>query len=62
MIEAKQKVLGDRLTYRMIGCSVLEDGWLEEIRSLQDENILFLAEGLLMYLPQAEVVGPALAM
>jgi len=57
VIEAKQKVLGDRLTYRMIGCSVLEDGWLEEIRSLQDENILFLAEGLLMYLPPAEVVG-----
>jgi methyltransferase (TIGR00027 family) len=57
VIEAKQKVLGDRLTYRMIGCSVLEDGWLEEIRSLQDENILFLAEGLLMYLPPADVVG-----
>jgi methyltransferase (TIGR00027 family) len=57
VIEAKKKVLGDRLTYRMIGCSVLEEGWLEEVRSLQDENILFLAEGILMYLPPAEVVG-----
>jgi methyltransferase (TIGR00027 family) len=57
VIEAKKKVLGDRLTYKLIGCSVLEDGWLEEARSLQDENILFLAEGLLMYLPPAEVVG-----
>ena len=57
VIEAKKEVLGDRVTYRMIGCSVLEKGWLEEIRALQDENILFLAEGLLMYLPQAEVVG-----
>ena len=57
VIEAKRNVLGDRLTYRMIGCSVLEEGWLEGVRSLQDENILFFAEGLLMYLPPAEVVG-----
>ncbi len=57
VIEAKKKVLADRLTYRLIGCSVLEEGWLEEVRSLQDENILFLAEGLLMYLPPADVVG-----
>ncbi len=57
VIEAKKKVLADRLTYKTIGCSVLEDGWLEEVRSLQDENILFLAEGLLMYLPPAEVAG-----
>jgi methyltransferase (TIGR00027 family) len=56
VIAAKKKVLGDRLTYRMIGCSVLEEGWIEEVESLQDENILFLAEGLLMYLPPAEVV------
>ena len=57
VIEAKKKVLGDRLTYRLIGCSVLEEDWFEEVRSLQDENILFLAEGLLMYLPPADVVG-----
>ena len=57
VIEAKKNVLGDRLTYRLIGCSVLEEGWLEEVRLLQDENILFLAEGLLMYLPPADVVG-----
>ncbi len=57
VIEAKKNVLGDRLTYRLIGCSVLEEDWFEEVRSLQDENILFLAEGLLMYLPPADVVG-----
>ena len=57
VVAAKKKVLGERLTYRVIGGSVLEDGWIEEVRSLQDENILFLAEGLLMYLPQADVVG-----
>jgi methyltransferase (TIGR00027 family) len=57
VIEAKKNVLGDRLTYRMIGCSVLENDWFNEVRSLQDENTLFLAEDLLMYLPPADVVG-----
>jgi methyltransferase (TIGR00027 family) len=57
VIAAKKKVLGDRLTYKMISGSVLEEDWIEEIRSIQKENILFLAEGLLMYLPQAEVEG-----
>jgi methyltransferase (TIGR00027 family) len=56
VIEAKEKVLGDIANYTTIGCSVLEDRWVEEIRSIQAENILFLAEGLLMYLPKADVV------
>jgi O-methyltransferase involved in polyketide biosynthesis len=57
VIEVKKHVLGDRLTYRLIGCSVLEEDWVDEARSLQDENVLFLAEALLMYLPPADVVG-----
>jgi O-methyltransferase involved in polyketide biosynthesis len=42
--------------YPMIGCSVLEERWVEEIRSIQAEDVLFLAEGLFMYLPKPEVV------
>jgi O-methyltransferase involved in polyketide biosynthesis len=42
--------------YPMIGCSVLEERWVEEIRSIQSEDVLFLAEGLFMYLPKPEVV------
>jgi O-methyltransferase involved in polyketide biosynthesis len=57
VIAAKKKVLDDRLTYRTIDGSVLEEGWIDEVRSIQTEAILFLAEGLLMYLPQAEVIG-----
>ncbi len=57
VIEAKKQVLGNIATYRMIGCSVLEDGWVQEIGSLQTERILFLAEGLFMYLPKPDVVG-----
>jgi methyltransferase (TIGR00027 family) len=57
VIEAKKQVLGDIASYRMIGCSVLEDGWVEEIESTQTETVLFLAEGLFMYLPKPNVVG-----
>lgn len=56
VIEAKKQVLGDIANYRMIGCSVLEDGWVEEIQSIQNETILFLAEGLFMYLPKPDVI------
>ena len=39
----------------MIGCSVLEEKWIKEILAIQNKNVLFLAEGLFMYLPQNEV-------
>ncbi len=57
VIEAKKQVLGDFATYRMIGCNILEDGWVEGIQSIQNKTILFLAEGLFMYLPKPDVVG-----
>ena len=62
VIAAKKKVLADigpqpLRPYPMIGCSVLEDEWLNEIRSRQDQRVLFIAEGLFMYLPKGEVVG-----
>jgi methyltransferase (TIGR00027 family) len=66
VIAAKRKVLTDvkphstgphRMgPYPMIGCSVLEERWVKEIRSMQAEDVLFLAEGLFMYLPKPEVV------
>lgn len=56
VIAAKEAVLGDLITYPMIGCSVLAERWVGEIQALQAEPILFLAEGLLMYLPKAAVI------
>jgi methyltransferase (TIGR00027 family) len=56
VIAAKKKLLADVAPYPMIGCSVLEEGWVEEIRSIQAQDVLFLAEGLFMYLPKPEVV------
>jgi methyltransferase (TIGR00027 family) len=55
MIDLKKEILGDRIPYEMIGCSVLEDEWIERIATRQSEKILFLAEGLLMYLPPDDV-------
>ena len=56
LIEVKKELLGDAAAYRMIGCSVLDKKWMMEAHRIQDRNILFLAEGLLMYLPEPEVI------
>ena len=55
VIEAKKEILGNKLDYLVIGCSILEERWIEEILTFQNDNVLFLAEGLFMYLPQQEV-------
>jgi methyltransferase (TIGR00027 family) len=57
MIESKRQVLGDMITYDMIGSSVLDKEWVIKIQSLQSEKVLFLAEGLFMYLPRAGVMN-----
>ncbi len=57
VIEVKKKVLGDATTYTMIGCSVLEDDWIKGILSMQKQHVLFLAEGLFMYLPKDSVIN-----
>lgn len=56
VIEAKKEVLGDIVEYGMIGCSVLDKDWIEQIASKQKERVLFLAEGLFLYLPEKDVV------
>ena len=56
VISLKKELLGETVPYRMIPGSVLETGWMEEVRAMQVEKVLFLAEGLLMYLPEKEVV------
>lgn len=56
VIEAKRKILAHHITYPTIGCSILEDYWVKEIQRIQTENVFFIAEGLLMYLPPADVM------
>ena len=56
VIEVKKQVLGDIAQYLMIGCSVTDEAWIQKILSIQRDNILFIAEGLFMYLPRDEVI------
>lgn len=55
VIELKREVMKERLEYELIGCSVLDPAWIERVTAKGNRNVLLLAEGLFMYLPQAEV-------
>jgi len=57
VVAAKKSVLGDLVTYPLIGGSVLEEDWLEQVSARQQKHVLFLAEGLFMYLPDDGVRG-----
>ena len=57
MDKDKKKILDDIITYTMIGCSVLQEDWIRTILSLQKEYVLFIAEGLFMYLPKDDVIS-----
>lgn len=53
VIALRRKLYDDRGGYRMIGSSVTENTWLDEIPA--DRPMLMVAEGLLMYLTEPEV-------
>ena len=53
VIDLRRRIYPERGRYQMIGASVTEDGWLEDIPA--DRPVLIVAEGLLPYLTQADV-------
>ena len=53
VIALRRKLYDDRDGYRMIGSSVTDDAWLDEIPT--DRPMLMVAEGLVMYLTEPEV-------
>jgi methyltransferase (TIGR00027 family) len=53
VISLRRKLYDDRDGYRMIGSSVTDEAWLEEVPA--DRPTLVIAEGLLMYLTEAQV-------
>jgi len=56
VIELRRKLIGDEGgRYHLLGCSVLEDTWLEAVSALGRRPFLFLAEGVFMYLEGAQV-------
>jgi len=56
VIQSKKQLLGDRVTYQTMGSSVLEKEWIIRVKEKQAERVLFMAEGLFMYLPKDEVI------
>jgi len=56
VIQAKQEILGDRISYQLVEESVLDETWIGRVKKEQDTHVLFLAEGLFMYLPREQVV------
>jgi methyltransferase (TIGR00027 family) len=53
VIALRRKLYDDRDGYRMIGSSVTNEAWLDEIPT--DRPILMVAEGLVMYLTEPQV-------
>ncbi len=53
VIELRRHLYGDTEHYRMIGSSVTDPQWLDQIPT--GRPTLVVAEGLLMYLPESEV-------
>lgn len=49
VVNVKKKILGEKIKYRILEGSVLEEAWINEVKSLQNKHIIFLAEGLFMY-------------
>ena len=53
VIKLRNQFYRQNKKYKMIGCSVMDYKWLNEIET--NDNILIVAEGLLMYLSEEEV-------
>ena len=56
VIELRRKLLGDEGgRYHLLGCSALEDAWLDTVSAHRQRPFLLLAEGVFMYLEEAQV-------
>ena len=56
VIQAKKQLLEGRITYNLMEESVLEEKWIKEVMKIQSDHVLFVAEGLFMYLPREKFV------
>jgi methyltransferase (TIGR00027 family) len=56
VIELRRKLIGEEGgRYHLLGCSVLEDAWLDRVSVHRQCPFLFLAEGVFMYFVEAQV-------
>ncbi len=54
MIRLKKQMLEENDRYCMIGQTVLDFSWMDPVEAIR-QPVMFLAEGVFMYLPEAEV-------
>jgi len=57
VIEIKREILKGRLAYELIGCSILNPGWIDRVASKGNRNVLLVAEGLFFYLPKVGAIN-----
>ncbi|MGD2077694.1 MAG: class I SAM-dependent methyltransferase [Chloroflexota bacterium] len=62
VIGFKRQFLQDSTRYQMIAASVFETGWMDQVASAAQGRVLFLAEGLFMYLEPNRVKALVLEM
>ncbi len=56
VIELRRKLISDEAgRYHLLGCSVLEDAWLETVKVHSPRPILFLAETVFVYFLEVQV-------
>lgn len=56
VIGLRRKFIGDEgERYHLLGCSVLEDAWLEAVKVHSQRPFLFLAENVFVYFKEAQV-------
>ncbi len=56
VVEQRRKLIGDRgERHHLLGCSVLQSEWMDTVSVHRSRPFMFVAEGVLMYLQQAQV-------
>jgi len=55
VVALKREILKDQPGYELIGCSVLDATWIDQVTANGNSCFLLLAEGLLMFLPEPDV-------
>jgi len=56
VIELRRKLVGgERERHHFLACSVLDNVWLDTVSAHRQRPFLFLAEGVFMYLTEAQV-------
>src|SRR5512136_2454258 len=55
VIDLRRKLIGNEgERYHLLGCSVLDDAWLEAVSAQRQRQFLFLAETVLVFLEEAQ--------